>query len=120
TNSGLCALAFTIHMTLLGGVGLERLARVNHANAVKLADKLKGVSDVEVLNKSFFNEFTLRVKGDAAAVVEKMARAGVLGGVPVSRLLPNAGLDDLIIVANTEANTDDDRAAFVAALKGAI
>ena len=120
TNSGLCALAFTIHMTLLGGVGLERLARLNHANAVKLADMLKGVSGVEVLNKTFFNEFTLRVKGDAAAIIEKMAQVGVLGGVPVSRLLPNAGLDDLIIVANTEVNTDDDRAAFVAALKGAI
>ena len=120
TNSGLCALAFTIHMTLLGGVGLERLARLNHANAVKLADMLKGVSGVEVLSKTFFNEFTLRVKGDAAAIIEKMAGAGVLGGVPVSRLLPNAGLDDLIIVANTEVNTDDDRAAFVAALKGAI
>ena len=120
TNSGLCALAFTIHMTLLGGVGLERLARLNHASAVKLADMLMGVSGVEVLSKTFFNEFTLRVKGDAAAVVEKMAGAGVLGGVPVSRLLPNAGLDDLVIVANTEVNTDDDRAAFVAALKGAI
>jgi glycine dehydrogenase subunit 1 len=120
TNSGLCALAFTIHMTLLGGTGLERLARVNHANAVKLADMLKGVNGVEVLNKSFFNEFTLRMKGDAAAIIEKMAAAGVLGGAPVSRLLPNAGLDDLLIVANTEVNTDDDRAAFVAALKGAI
>ncbi|MEI2735123.1 MAG: aminomethyl-transferring glycine dehydrogenase subunit GcvPA [Rhodoblastus sp.] len=120
TNSGLCALAFTIHMTLLGGTGLERLARVNHANAVKLADLLKDVAGVEVLNKTFFNEFTLRMKGDAAAIIEKMAAAGVLGGAPVSRLLPNAGLDDLLIVANTEVNTDDDRAAFVAALKGAI
>ena len=120
TNSGLCALAFTIHMTLLGGTGLERLARVNHANAVKLVDMLKGVASVEVLNKTFFNEFTLRVKGDAAAIIEKMAKANVLGGVPVSRLLPNAGLDDLIVVANTEVNTDEDRAAFVAALKGAI
>ena len=38
TNSGLCALAFSIHMTLLGESGLRTLARVNHANAVKLAD----------------------------------------------------------------------------------
>ena len=38
TNSGLCALAFSIHMTLLGEAGLQRLARVNHANAVDLAD----------------------------------------------------------------------------------
>ncbi len=40
TNSGLCALAFTIHLTLLGEAGLTRLARVNHANAVDLAERL--------------------------------------------------------------------------------
>ncbi|MDB5510237.1 MAG: glycine dehydrogenase, partial [Hyphomicrobiales bacterium] len=117
TNSGLCCLAFTIHMTLLGETGLDRLARINHANAVKLADLLAGVNGVEVLNESFFNEFTIRVKGDAAALVEKLAGQGVLAGVPVSRLLPDAGLDDLIVVASTEVNTDDDRASFVAALQ---
>ena len=40
TNSGLCVLAFTIHMTLLGEAGLRKLARINHANAVALADAL--------------------------------------------------------------------------------
>jgi glycine dehydrogenase subunit 1 len=117
TNSGLCCLAFTIHMSLLGEAGLRRLARVNHANAVKLADALGGVKGVEVLTRAFFNEFTISVPGKAADVVEKLAARGVLGGVPVSRLSPGAGLDDLIIVANTEVNTDDDRAAFMAALK---
>ena len=115
TNSGLCALAFSIHMTLLGETGLRRLARLNHANAVKLADALEAAG-VEVLNQAFFNEFTVRVKGDAAALVERMAADGVLGGVPASRLLPNAGVDDLLIVASTEVNTDEDRAALVAAL----
>ena len=117
TNSGLCCLAFTIHMTLLGEAGLKRLARVNHANAVKLADRLAAVNGVEVLNKSFFNEFTVRLKKPAADVVERLAERGVLAGVPVSRLLPGAGLDDLLLVASTEVNTDDDRAALCAALK---
>ena len=74
--------------------------------------------NVEVLNETFFNEFTIRVKGDAATVIERLADRDILGGVPVSRLLPDAGLDDLIIVANTEVNTDEDREAFVAALEG--
>jgi glycine dehydrogenase subunit 1 len=117
TNSGLCALAFTIHATLLGEAGLVKLARLNHANAVKLADALEGVPGVEVLTKAFFNEFTIRIEGKAADVVEKLASKGVLGGVPASRLLPGAGVDDLIILANTEVNTDEDRAALVAALK---
>jgi len=120
TNSGLCALAFTIHLTLLGEAGLTRLARVNHANAVLLAQMLADVPKVEVLNETFFNEFTLRIEGDAAALVEKMAARGVLAGVPVSRLLPHSGLDNLLIVASTEVNTDEDRDAFVAALKESL
>ncbi len=116
TNSGLCALAFSIHMSLLGETGLRQLATINHANAVALAEALES-HGVEVLNHSFFNEFTLRVKGDASALVESMAAQGVLAGVPVSRLLPGAGLDDLLLVASTEINTDADRAAFLAAFE---
>jgi glycine dehydrogenase subunit 1 len=121
TNSGLCCLAFTIHMTLLGQKGLKQLAEINHANAVTLAEMLDGVKGVKVMNETFFNEFTIKVPGDAAAVVEKMAKKGVLAGVPLSRLLPgNKKTANLMIVANTEVNTDADRAAFVAALKTAI
>jgi glycine dehydrogenase subunit 1 len=117
TNSGLCCLAFTIHMTLLGQAGLTRLARVNHANAVKLGAMLAGVPGVAVLNATFFNELTVRLPKNAAQVVEALAERGVLAGVPVSRLQPGAGLDDLLLVASTEINTDEDRAALVAGLK---
>jgi glycine dehydrogenase subunit 1 len=121
TNSGLMCLAFTIHMSLLGESGLRRLAAVNHANACDLADRLADLDDVEVLNKSFFNEFAIRVPGDAAKIVEKMAKNGVLAGVPAARLWPkDKALKDVILVANTEVNTDDDRAAFVAALGASI
>jgi len=78
TNSGLCALAFSIHLSLI------------------------------------------RVKGSATDLVERLAARGVLGGVPVSRLLPKAGLDDLLLVASTEVNSDEDRAAFLAALEAEV
>ncbi|MDQ6868919.1 MAG: aminomethyl-transferring glycine dehydrogenase subunit GcvPA, partial [Pseudomonadota bacterium] len=73
TNSGLASLAFTIHLTLLGDAGLRHLARINHANAVALADRLAAVRGVEVLNETFFNEFTIKIPGDAARTVERMA-----------------------------------------------
>src|SRR5256885_1243047 len=118
TNSGLCVLAFTIHPSLLGEAGLRRLARINHANAVKLAGTLGAVPGVTVLNETFFNEFTIRVPGDAARVIEKLAARDILGGVPASRLDPGRPeLRDLIIVASTEVNTDEDRAGYAAALK---
>lgn len=121
TNSGLCALAFSIHMTLLGEAGLTRLAALNHAAAVDLADRLAAVPGVSVLNETFFNEFTIRVPGDAAAVVEALAGRGILGGVPVSRLIPDApALSDLILVAATETSPAEDRAAFADALAAVL
>lgn len=118
TNSGLCALAFTIHLTLLGERGFRQLATINHASAVALADALAAVPGVEVVNETFFNEFTLRVPGRGADVVQRLAEKGVLGGVPVSRIEPERNeLADLIVVAATETTTEDDRALFVAALK---
>ncbi|TWA79351.1 glycine dehydrogenase (decarboxylating) alpha subunit [Azospirillum brasilense] len=115
TNSGLCALAFSIHLSLLGEEGFTRLAEINHAKAVQLADKLAGVKGVEIVNGSFFNEFTVKLPKPAAEVVEALAQRGILGGVPVSRLF-GGGLDDLLIVAATETNTESDMDAFATAL----
>ena len=118
TNSGLCALAFCIHVALLGGAGLSRLATLNHAAAVTLADKLAGIDGVEVVNESFFNEFTVRLPKPAAPIVEALAERGILGGVPASRLHPGeAALAALLLVAATETNTEADMDALAQGLK---
>jgi glycine dehydrogenase subunit 1 len=117
TNSGLCALAFTIHLALLGEAGLTRLARLNHAAACTLADRFEAMSGVGVLNTSFFNEFTVRLPAPAAPVVAALAEKGVLGGVPLSRFYPDRGdLANLLLVAVTETVTDDDIDQFTRAL----
>ncbi|MEQ9144126.1 MAG: aminomethyl-transferring glycine dehydrogenase subunit GcvPA [Parvibaculaceae bacterium] len=118
TNSGLCCLAFTIHLSLLGEEGFGRLARINHANAVDLADRLEALDGVEIVTPNFFNEFTIRTPKNAFDVIDAMADKGVLAGVRASRLWTGEPqLDNLIVVASTEVNTDDDRAAYAAALK---
>lgn len=118
TNSGLCALAFTIHLSLLGEDGFTRLAALNHNRAVSLVDKLTAIPGVSLVTSSFFNEFTLRLPKPAAEVVEALAAKGILAGVPASRLMPSdRDLRDLLIVAATETNTDEDIDAFAAALK---
>jgi len=117
TNSGLCCLAFTIHLSLLGEEGFTRLARANHARASALADKLAKVTGVSLVTPSFFNEFTLRLPKPAAEIVDALAAKGILGGVPVSRLLPHdTSVRDLLIVAATETVTDEDCDAFAKAL----
>ncbi|MES1197149.1 MAG: aminomethyl-transferring glycine dehydrogenase subunit GcvPA, partial [Pseudomonadota bacterium] len=120
TNSGLCQLAFTIHMTLLGEAGLTRLAELNHEKAIALADALAGVRGVEVLTPRFFNEIAVKLPKPALGVVDALASKGVIAGVAMSRLNPNAGMDDVLITCATETNTDEDIAAYVAALKGAL
>lgn len=118
TNSGLCALAFSIHLALLGEVGLSRLARLNHDRACALADRLAGVPGVEVLNRSFFNEMTLRLPTPAAPLVSRLAERGILAGVPVSRLEPDApGVENLLLVAATELTTEADIEALASALE---
>jgi len=121
TNSGLCCLAFTIHLSLLGEEGLARLARLNHARASALADTLSRIPGVSLVTASFFNEFTLKLPKPAAGVVDALAAKGILAGVPASRLMPHdPTARDLLIVAATETTTDEDAAAFAAALKEAL
>lgn len=117
TNSGLCALAFTAHMTLLGGQGLRDLAQANHARAVQLVETLETLDNVRCLTPSFFNEFTLELPMPAADFVEQMADKGVIAGVPASRLLPDAEMQNLLIVAATEVTTDADITQYQQALK---
>ena len=109
TNSGLCALAFTIHLALLGEAGLTRLARLNHAAAVALAERLERIPGVSLVNRTFFNEFTVRLPRLAVDVVEQLAQKRVLAGVPVSRFYPkHDGVADLLLIAATEMTTAED------------
>ncbi len=113
TNSGLCALAFTVHMTLLGEAGLRKLAALNHARACVLADALGDVPGVEVVTPRFFNEFTIKTPMLGADVIDALVDKGVIGGVPCSRLWPDEPtLANHIIVAATETTTAADIAAY--------
>jgi glycine dehydrogenase subunit 1 len=121
TNSGLCALAFTIHMTLLGEKGLRELAALNHAKAVAAADRLTRVPGVALVSGAFFNEFALRLPREARPVIRTLADRGILGGVSLGRLYPGAeALQNGLIVAVTEIVTDEDVEALGNALEEAL
>lgn len=109
TNQGLCALAFTVHMALLGEDGFKRLAVLNHEAACRLADALAAVPGVKVVNEAFFNEFTVELPRDAAATVQALADQGIIAGYPLA--------GNRLLVAATEMTTDEDIAALAAALR---
>ncbi|QUL37842.1 aminomethyl-transferring glycine dehydrogenase subunit GcvPA [Erythrobacter sp. JK5] len=122
TNSGLCALAFTTHMTLLGEKGLRQLAAENHRLACLAADRLARVPGVSVLNKAFFNEFTLMLDGKPARdIVRDLADRGVLGGVSLGRLYPGVeALQQALLVTVTELTTEEDIETLATELEEAI
>lgn len=121
TNSGLCALAFSIHMTLLGEKGLRALAARNHQLARDAARQLTGIDGVELVNGTFFNEFTLNLPKEARPVVRALAEQDVLGGVSLGRLYPDAPeLANGLVVAVTETVTHLDIAALAEALREAL
>ncbi|HKT86485.1 MAG TPA: aminomethyl-transferring glycine dehydrogenase subunit GcvPA [Novosphingobium sp.] len=121
TNSGLCALAFSIHLTLLGGNGLAQLAAVNHARAQAVFERLTQIPGVSLLNSAYFNEATLVLPRDAREVVRELADRRVLGGVSLGRLFPaDEKLHRGLLVAATETTTDDEIETFAKELEGVL
>jgi len=88
TNAGLCALASTIHLTLLGKKGLSDLARLNHGRLRLLRDALAARGVKPAFDGPVFNEQAFEV-GDAEAVVARLARKGLVAGAPLARWYPD-------------------------------
>ena len=108
-------------MTLLGGDGLAKLARLNHARAQETAARLAKVPGVSVLNNAYVNEFTVLLPSDARAAVRALADRQVLGGVSLGRLYPGeAGLANGLLVTATECTTSADIEALAVALEGVL
>jgi glycine dehydrogenase subunit 1 len=121
TSSVLCALAMSAHMTLLGEAGLRRLAEINHVSASAAADRLAEVDGVEPVTDRFFNEFTLKLSKEARPVVRALADKGILAGVSLGRLYPDATeLQNGLVVAITETTTEEDVETLASALEEAL
>ncbi len=86
TNHSLCALAAAVYLTYMGPYGLRHVAEVSFRRAHSLADRLGRVPGWEPAfpERQFLNEFPVRAPR-APAVVRKLARKGILGGLDVSR-----------------------------------
>ncbi len=121
TNSGLCALAFSVHLSLLGEKGLRRLAQINHSRAANVAGRLVAIPGVDLVNDSFFNEFTIRLPVEARPAVHALVERGILAGVSLGRLYPGAqALQNGLVIAVTETTTDADIDALDAGLREVI
>jgi glycine cleavage system P protein (glycine dehydrogenase) subunit 1 len=104
TNQGLCSLAVTVYLSLLGRQGLKNLAQVNYRAAHAAADRLAAAGAPRMFAGPFFNEFVVRAP-EAAARWEDLAGQGIVVGFPLGRWYPE--LSDGLLVCVTETHTDE-------------
>jgi glycine dehydrogenase subunit 1 len=85
---------------------------------VQAAERLVQIPGVSLVNDSFFNEFTLKLPGNARDAVHKLAAKEVLGGVSLGRLYPGvSALENGLLVAVTEVVSNEDIETFAALLQ---
>lgn len=109
TSAGLCSLAFTAHLSLLGGKGLYNLAVLNNERAQHLAQNLiTTMPQLKILPGVFFNEITIKLPLNAEIAVKKLLKRGIFAGVEASRLYPELPeVKQYLILAATELTTNE-------------
>ncbi len=115
TNQSLCALMTTIYLATVGPEGLRTIAEQNVLKAGYAIAQIREKTDHEVLFPSpRFNEFVVRLKGDADAILRRTREAGVVAGIHLSRFYPE--LADALLLCVTEVHTRNDIDRLVGAL----
>jgi glycine dehydrogenase subunit 1 len=116
TNQGLCALAVTVHLSLMGPEGLREQALLSAGNAHALRDRIAALDGFEaVFDGPFFNEFAIRSKKvPVVELIEGLAQRKLLTGPGLGRWYPE--LADVLLVSTTECLREQDMDALVAAL----
>jgi glycine dehydrogenase subunit 1 len=115
TNQGLLVTAATIHMSLLGSAGLEKVAAASQTQTSALVAALTRIKGVKLaFSGPRFHEAVLQLDRKVSEVLEALAKRGIVGGYDLSRLYPDLG--NALLVCATETRTDEDIAQYAAAL----
>jgi glycine dehydrogenase subunit 1 len=105
TNHSLCALAASVYLTYMGPEGLRQVAEVSFQRAHHLAARIGELPGFELAfpARDFFHEFPIRCPaGSVAGILDRLDRAGILGGLPAGRFFPE--LEDVLVFCCTEVN----------------
>ncbi|MDQ7822011.1 MAG: aminomethyl-transferring glycine dehydrogenase subunit GcvPA [Candidatus Eremiobacteraeota bacterium] len=117
TNEALCALAATVHLSLLGKGGLREAALQNVQKAHYAEGQITAIEGFrKKFSPPFFNEFVIQCDGSAPGEVNrKLSDAGIAGGLELGRFYPS--LADCLLFSVTEMNSREDIEALAAAMK---
>lgn len=112
SNEALLATTAAIYLSLLGKVGLKKVAEINLANAEYLKSELSNIDGVTIaFDSPTFNEFVVRFEKDAKKIHSALAKKGIYAGVPLERWYPE--LKNCVLICTTECHTKEDLDRFV-------
>jgi glycine dehydrogenase subunit 1 len=107
TNQALCALAATVHLTLLGKEGLREMAQQNLAKArFALAELTKVPGVRRAFDAPFFNEFTVEFPRSVKIVNAELLAEKIIGPVALGTAYPELTKRALVCVTETTTRTN--------------
>ena len=119
TNQALCALAATVHLSLLGKEGIREMAEQNLAKAQFALRELERVPGVKrTFAAPFFNEFVVEFPRSVKMVNADLLKSKIIGPYPLGSAYPELTKHALVCVTETTPRTEIER--FAKALKAAL
>jgi glycine dehydrogenase subunit 1 len=119
TNQALCALAATVHLTLLGKEGLREQAEQNLAKAhfaLSELEKIPGVA--RTFSGPFFNEFTVAFPKSVKLVNAELLREKIIGPFVLGTAYPELSKNAVVCVTETTSRAEIER--LVAGVRKAL
>ncbi|MDR2793803.1 MAG: aminomethyl-transferring glycine dehydrogenase subunit GcvPA [Treponema sp.] len=114
SNEALCALTAAVYLSVMGAEGLAEAARQCHAKAVYAAKRIVEIPGFDLKYEGdFFHEFVTACP-DTARTLAVLEKKGILGGLPLSDLLPK---ENGILWCVTEMNSKAEIDALTGALR---
>jgi glycine dehydrogenase subunit 1 len=112
TNQALCALAATVHLTLLGKEGLREMAHQNLSKAQFALDQLMKIPGVKrTFTAPFFNEFTIELPRSARMINHDLLKDKIVGPLPLGPSYPELTKHALVCVTETTTRSDIEKLA---------
>jgi glycine dehydrogenase subunit 1 len=119
TNQALCALAATVHLSLLGKEGIREMAEQNLAKAQFTLTELEKIPGVKrSFSAPFFNEFTVELPRSVKIINAELLKSKIIGPHVLGSAYPELTKHALVCVTETTSRKEIER--FVWALKDAL
>jgi glycine dehydrogenase subunit 1 len=119
TNQALCALAATVHLTLLGKEGLREQAEQNLAKAHFALSELQKIPGVtRTFSGAFFNEFTVAFPKSVKLVNAELLREKIIGPYVLGTAYPELSKNAVVCVTETTSRGEIER--LVAGVRKAL